>query len=194
MERTDEAPIPFQNDWDLGVTTRTWFLHHLNAPRCEVFRMVQLVDDATTWLNQIWAVWNDRVVHGDHFVVHVVNPSPPRPARDRHIAVDLILSQRLGSDDLSGLRTVWFSDDPAGDRHFSVAASLPPRLTGRALARRLDAETLCEICEDNRCDLQHVRHGIPLNDMFPTTLPLVIHLLSLFTAMSQQICMEFLNR
>ena len=36
LARTDETIIPFQNDWDLGVTTRTWFLHHFNEPRCDV--------------------------------------------------------------------------------------------------------------------------------------------------------------
>jgi len=161
LARTDETIIPFQNDWDLGVTTRTWFLHHFNEPRCDVFRMVQLTGDANTWLNQIWTAWHDKVVLGDRFVVHVVNPNPPRPVRDRHVAVDLILSQGLGSEDLSGLGTVWFSDDYAGDRHFSVAASLPPRLTGRDLVRRIDVEALCA---NHHCNLHHVSHDIPFTD------------------------------
>lgn len=161
LARTDEVIIPFQNDWDLGVTTRTWFLHHFNSPRCDVFRMVQLIGDANTWLNQIWTAWNDKVVPGSRFVVHVVNPNPPRPVRDRHIAVDLILSQGLDSENLSGLGTVWFSDDPEGNRHFSVAASLSPRLSGRDLVRRLDFESLCA---NHHCNLHHVSHDIPLTD------------------------------
>ena len=161
LERTDEVMIPVHNDWDLGVTTRTWFLHHHTAPRCEIFRMIQLVGDATTWLQQIWNAWHDRISPGDALVVHIVNPPPPRPWRDRHIAIDLILSQGLGSDHLPGLGVVRFANDPQGDRQFCVAASLPPLLSGFRLLHQFDFTHFCDIGD---CTLHYGWNTLPLND------------------------------
>lgn len=152
LAMTDEVNIPYQNDWQLGVTTRTLYLNHHIAPRCDVFRLLQLVGDADTWLRQILNVWHDRIVPGDHFVVHLVGRSPPRGDSDQHIAVDLILSQGLTSECFSGLGTVCFNDDLRGDRRFSVAASLPPLLSGIELADRLD---VTELCLQHGCNLLH---------------------------------------
>eukprot|EP00435_Cladocopium_sp_Y103_P071511 s444_g37.t1 len=75
-----------------------------------------------------------------------------------NIAVDLIISQGVDSELLGGLGTVRFNDDDTGARSFAVAASLPPRVPGRELARRLDISALCDEWD---CHLFHGWDVIP---------------------------------
>eukprot|EP00435_Cladocopium_sp_Y103_P038045 s36_g10.t1 len=161
LAMTDEERIPLEDDWDLGVTTRTWYLHHVLSTRCDAPRPLQLVGEATTWNAQVLALWNDRILPGVQYEVHVVFPSPTRNAFDQHIAVDLIVSQGVDSELKSGLGTVRFNDDDTGTRSFAVAMSLPPRVSGRELARRIDVSALCDEWD---CHLFHGWDVIPYTE------------------------------
>ena len=86
------------DDWDRGMTLRTWFLHHEQQQHCELPRLIQLVGNAHSWRNQLIALWIDLVWQGERIEIHVAEPDPPRPQHFAHVAYDILIVQ--GDSDL----------------------------------------------------------------------------------------------
>ena len=60
---------------------RTWHIHHVQFPRCENPRVIELTSDWTQWQNEISSGWRDQIPQDHPLTVHVVQPEPPRHRR-----------------------------------------------------------------------------------------------------------------
>eukprot|EP00435_Cladocopium_sp_Y103_P051465 s2317_g16.t1 len=149
---------PLDEDWTIGITLRTWFLHLPKSPMCTQPRLLQLVGNALSWRQQIIALWLDQIAQVEFLDVYIVTPSPPRPATLGHVAYDVLVVQNLWTFK-SGLVTAMSAQEPW--EYWSVAAFFPPALSGERLV--LNAQ-LQEVCRQHDCMLFHGWNEIPLND------------------------------
>eukprot|EP00435_Cladocopium_sp_Y103_P071791 s39_g38.t1 len=149
---------PLGEDWTIGITLRTWFLHMPNSPLCTQPRLLQLVGNALSWRQQILALWLDQIAQIEFLDVHIVTPNPPRPATLGHVAYDILVVQNLWNFKC-GLVTAMSAQEPW--EYWSVAAFFPPALSGVRLVQNAQLQ---DVCQHHGCLLFHGWIEIPLND------------------------------
>lgn len=147
------------DDEELIFHVRTWLIHHVNHPRCENPRVVELDSEWQRWHQEILSSWRDHVQPDQLHNLHVVAPEPHRHPRYQHCIADLIIV--VGEEDqrFAGLVTV-SSLEVGDDPTFSVAASFPHDVSGMMIRAAADAN---QICEQRRCNVYHGWHEIPQN-------------------------------
>ena len=149
--------LPVDDDWDQGMTIRTWFLHHEHHLRCDHPRLLQMVGDANSWRPQVLALWLDRIRQGEPIQIFAVDPDPPRPGSVAHVAHDLIVVQGHHEQQAAGLVTAVLCDEPS--QYFAAAALLPFHVHGLQLA---DVVRLTNLCQQHQCRAFHRETEIPM--------------------------------
>ena len=139
-----------------GIRVRTWYIHHELLVRNEQPRVVQLSAHRTQWIQQMSAVWNDVIILDVPTAFTMPIPMPARGPDDQFIALDVILSQGLHLQRLSGLVTVHHIDDMDGLGSRTSAASFPPFVSGFHI---LDAAQVRHICAHPGGRVCHIFHG-----------------------------------
>eukprot|EP00435_Cladocopium_sp_Y103_P009314 s83_g2.t1 len=150
----DQQPIG--EDWTIGITIRTWFLHFPNHQSCVQPRLMQLVGNALSWRQQLIALWLDRIVQIDFLDVYLANPNPPRPSTLGHVAYDVLVVQNM-QNFKSGLVTAMSSHEPW--EYWTIAAFFPVALSGLQLVQTAHLEG---VCQQHGCMLFYGWTEIPL--------------------------------
>ena len=146
------------DDWDRGMTVRTWFLHHTHQHHCELPRLMQMVGDAMSWRNQLIALWIDVVQQGEPLQIFLADPDPPRPADLEHVAHDLLIVQGTNEHRKAGLVTAMTASEPF--QYWSAAELLPVQVSGIQL---VNVVHMVDPCQQNRCHVFHRWTEIPIN-------------------------------
>ena len=152
------AQLPIDDDWERGMTIRTWFVHPLHHRRCDQPRLLQMVGDATSWRPQVLALWLDQIQQGEPIQIVAVDPDPPRPGALEHVAYDLLVIQGSPDHHAAGLVTAVLIDEPS--QYFATAAFFPFHVNGLQL---VDAVQLTDLCQRHRCQAFHRETEIPLS-------------------------------
>eukprot|EP00435_Cladocopium_sp_Y103_P064883 s1878_g26.t1 len=92
------------------LPVQSWYLHHHDAPRCQVPRLVQLDRMDHLWLADLRAAWSDRLRPGEVLHLSYIAPQPPRPDH-APFAPHIILSQGAVADRVSAIFTTRFSEN-----------------------------------------------------------------------------------
>ena len=167
-----EAPQSLQNLYDAlfaegevtgpriheSVFLRAWFVHHLHAPQCFQFRVVEINGHWRHWFNDIISAWRDRILPLEQVIFDIVRPNPPRTGVAQDILFDIILSQGLDAPRWAGLVSICKKDDPAQRVAYSVAVSLSEITSGHQIIQQ--AEYLHE-CNLNTCSIRNGWNRIP---------------------------------
>ena len=167
-----EAPESLQNLYDAlfaegevvgpriheSVFLRAWFVHHLHAPQCFQFRVVEINGHWRHWFNDIISAWRDRILPLEQVIFDIVRPNPPRTGVAQDILFDIILSQGIEAPRRAGLVSICKKDDPAQRVAYSVAVSLSEITSGHQIIQQ--AEYLHE-CNLNTCSIRNGWNRIP---------------------------------
>ena len=141
---------------------RTWYVTHEHPRRHWNSRLLTLVGDQSTWIDQIRAVWAEVIDPDAPIAYQICDPQPPRGPNEQWVALDIILSQGLQLRRYSGLVTVAFLDDLEGARRFTVATSLPAVVSGYLVVDAVDLHHLCSPISPRRCSIFHGWTPIPV--------------------------------
>lgn len=167
-----EAPDSLQNLYDAlfgegvvvgprihdSIFLRTWFVHHLHAPQCFHFRVVEINGHWRHWFNDIISAWTDRIQQNEQVIFDIVQPNPPRTGVDQEILFDLILSQGIDAPRRAGLVSICQLNDPAQRVAYAVAVSLSETTSGHQIIQQ--AEYL-HGCNWHVCSIRHGWERIP---------------------------------
>ena len=141
-----------------SVFLRAWFVHHLHAPQCFQFRVVEINGHWRHWFNDIISAWRDRILPLEQVIFDIVRPNPPRTGVAQDILFDIILSQGIEAPRRAGLVSICKKDDPAQRVAYSVAVSLSEITSGHQIIQQ--AEYLHE-CNLNTCSIRNGWNRIP---------------------------------
>ena len=132
---------PLADDFELPL--RTWYIAHDTVHRWTAPRILRLVGPPIGWEQQIRIMWIDQLDPTQWFAVTVVEPDPPRPIQHGQVVYDVIIEQALDLPRFAGLVTV-LPEQPHRFQFYSVACSLPGRVSGYDLIQAADAGTYCQ--------------------------------------------------
>ena len=135
---------PHDNDFDIAV--RTWYIDHRTVHRWTAPRILQLVGPPRGWEAQVQSLWTDQLNDADWFDAILVEPDPPRPSRHAFVVYDLIITQSLEIPRVAALITV-MPGRADTFQMYSVACSLPERVSGYELVQAADANQICRYSE-----------------------------------------------
>ena len=132
---------PYAEDFELPL--RTWYIAHDTVHRWTAPRILRLIGPPSAWEQQIRIMWIDQIDPTQWFAVTVVEPDPPRPIQHGQVVYDVIIEQALDLPRFAGLVTV-LPEQPHRFQFYSVACSLPGRVSGYDLIQAADAGTYCQ--------------------------------------------------
>ena len=167
-----EAPESVQNLFDAlqaagvvegprihdSVFLRTWFVHHIHAPQCFHYRVVEINGHWRLWYQDIIDAWRDRIQPNHQVIFDVVHPEPPRTADNYDFLFDLIVSQGIAAPRRAGLITVLQRDDSADKASYAVAASMSEHTSGHQIVQWAEYLHGCNIFS---CTIRHGHVRIP---------------------------------
>ena len=133
----------------------TWFIHHRIAPRCYDGRALRLLNDPSTWIEDIKDLWIDRIQPDEPFQVKIVHPRPPC-SRFECVQAHLILEQAATPHFVTGLVSLPLHRDET-EFWTHRALSLQHLQNHRSL---LEAAELTLFCSTLRCSFSH--NDIPI--------------------------------
>ena len=133
LECTGEGPIAYID---------TWYVHHQRQRICREGRPLRIAADATTWKDEILALWEDVLDPDSSTVIHLVRPSPPC-ARTECVLAHLILEQSERLHHVVGLITI-HAQDQHGDSTQHTAYSLPNAMTAQSVLRMAEMNVFCQ--------------------------------------------------
>lgn len=74
--------MPTEDEWNdepnLDFFVRTWYIHHIEYPKCESSRIIELDRNWHRWHDEILQGWHDYIHPQQACQIHVVQPDPPR--------------------------------------------------------------------------------------------------------------------
>lgn len=167
-----EAPESVQNLFDAlqaagvvegprihdSVFLRTWFVHHIHAPQCFHYRVVEINGHWRLWYQDIIDAWRDRIQPNHQVIFDVVHPEPPCTADNYDFLFDLIVSQGIAAPRRAGLITVLQRDDSADKASYAVAASMSEHTSGHQIVQCAEYLHGCNIFS---CTIRHGHVRIP---------------------------------
>ena len=166
-----EAPESVQNLFDAlqagvvegpriheSIFLRTWFVHHIHAPQCFQYRVVEINGHWRLWYQDIVDAWRDRIQQNQQTIFDIVHPNPPRTGDNHEFLFDLIVSQGIAAPRRAGLITVLRRDDRAARASYAVAASLSEQTSGHQIVQCAEYLHGCNIYS---CTIRHGRVHIP---------------------------------
>ena len=167
-----EAPQSIQNLVDSlqeeGVVTgprvhesiflRSWFVHHIHAPQCFQYRVIEINGHWRLWYQDIIAAWRDRILPMEQVIFDIVYPNPPRTSSSHEFLFDLIVSQGIQAPRRAGLVTILQRDDRAARASYAVATSLPEQTSGHQIVQNAEYLHGCQIYQYS---IRHGRMQIP---------------------------------
>lgn len=102
---------------------QTWFVHHLNHPRCDHPRPIRLDNSIIIWLEELRFAWRDLLDRTRPLTVKIVRPRPPQP-RHHGYACHVLIEQARPDNRAAGIITHLF-EGPDRDAIQQYAAALP---------------------------------------------------------------------
>eukprot|EP00435_Cladocopium_sp_Y103_P008595 s2070_g2.t1 len=114
-----------------GLFVRTWYIHHLTRLISPEFRVVQLGHFHGAWQRDICQVWNDLILPQEDLQLHTILPDPDRSYLLQPTSADVILSQGIDEERFACLVSACHVAQDGHRRSHAVAASMPPRVSGR---------------------------------------------------------------
>jgi hypothetical protein len=169
-----EAPQSIQNLFDAmqeeGVVTgpriqesiflRSWFVHHIHAPQCFQYRVIEINGHWRLWYQDIINSWRDRILPQEQVIFDIVYPNPPRTSASHEFLFDLIVSQGIQAPRRAGLVTILQRDDRAARASYAVATSLSEQTSGHQIIQNAEYFHGCQIYQ---CTIRHGRIQIPFS-------------------------------
>jgi len=169
-----EAPQSIQNLFDAmqeeGVVTgpriqesiflRSWFVHHIHAPQCFQYRVIEINGHWRLWYQDIIDAWRDRILPLEQVIFDIVHPNPPRTSASHEFLFDLIVSQGIQAPRRAGLVTILQRDDRAARASYAVATSLAEQTSGHQIVQNAEYLHGCQIYQ---CTIRHGRIQIPFS-------------------------------
>lgn len=73
---------------------RSWCVHHVHAPQCFQYRVIEINGDWRLWFQDIINTWRDRITPPETTMFDVVHPNPPRTANNHEFIFDSIFIAR----------------------------------------------------------------------------------------------------
>ena len=167
-----EAPESVQNLFDAlqaagvvegpriheSIFLRTWFVHHIHAPQCFQYRVVEINGHWRLWYQDIVDAWRDRIQQNQQTIFDLVHPNPPRTGDNHEFLFDLIVSQGIAAPRRAGLITVLRRDDRDARASYAVAASLSEQTSGHQIVQCAEYLHGCNIYS---CTIRHGSVHIP---------------------------------
>ena len=142
-----------------GFVVRVWYIHHTHHRMSRIARFVHLSGPPHLWRSRLIALWFDRIVPFEATAIHVVKPRPFRTSHEQNLAFDLILSQGLHGQRMSGLISVYPSPADPTFPQFAAAFSLRQHASGARIISKLAFQ---QVCQMHRCQIFHRWNEIPL--------------------------------
>ena len=133
----------------------TWFVHHLQHPRCADPRAVKLFQDPASWLEDILAPWEDLIEENLDILLYLVRPTPPCTIMECLLA-HVIIEQAPRPDLVAGLITTYDTGSERGALIDHTAWSLPTLMNANSVIRLVDFQVECRF---RRCSVR--RGSIP---------------------------------
>ena len=150
-------------DEDFEVPVRTWYIDHATVHRWTAPRTLQLIGPPRGWTSQFTSLWIDQLDPDEWFDLTIIDPDPPRSRTQRHVVLDIVITQSLHLPRLAGLVTVTPGIHENIDI-FSVACSFAERISGYDILQISDTAALCM---HRTCQITHRWDEIP-NTLRPT--------------------------
>lgn len=139
-----------------GIQVRTWYIHHELHVLHDLPRIVHLPADRSQWIQLMSSAWDDFILLDTPTAFTLPVPALERGPADQFIDLDVIISQGLHAQRLSGLVTVYHIDEADGLDSKTTAASFPPFVSGHHI---LDAANARQVCAHPGGRVCHIFHG-----------------------------------
>ena len=139
--------------WDedtVNMEIISWYVDHVHRPRCNRPRVVQLVGNAVTWIEDLRATWADQMDPSTTFSIYIVRPRPPQFRVQRSVCH--ILLEQGRSDNLAAVvLTSLFAGYP-NDGIIQGASSVTGPVNLPSIIRTMD---ITQFCAGRRCAWLH---------------------------------------
>ena len=169
----------------------TWYVDHLNHPRCEESRSVRLVGtDMADWHKQVTDVWHDVISHEKPLDIHMILPTPLQTETETTLAHLLLEQNRVIETHAAGIISVIRQDrHHAALRHVAVSIGC---LT--SLAHILRQVRLHDLCALRRCEVTFQGRPMRKGDLedFESGFSLIVHVPPLSIADHSSVTLDHL--
>ena len=134
----------------IHMEVTTWYVDHVHRPRCSRPRVVQLVGNAVTWIEDLRAAWMDQLDPSTLFSIHMVHPRPPQFRVQRSVC-HLLLEQGQSGDLAAVVSTALFAGYP-NDGIIQGAYSVSNSVNLASIIRTMD---IVQFCTGRTCTWLH---------------------------------------
>lgn len=139
--------------WDedtVNMEIISWYVDHVHRPRCNRPRVVQLVGNAVTWIEDLRAAWADQMDPSTTFSIYIVRPRPPQFRVQRSVC-HLLLEQGRSDNLAAVVLTSLFAGYP-NDGIIQGAYSVTGPVNLPSIIRTMD---ITQFCAGRRCAWLH---------------------------------------
>lgn len=138
------------------IHVSTWYIHHGRKTRCYRPRLVRLIGNPVTWIDDLRRVWIDEMDPSSNFAIHVVKPRPPQ-FQSQLTVCHILLEQARPPNFAAVVLSALFAG-PASDGIIQGAYSVPIRMS---LANIIEQMEIANFCVDRRCSVVHQQITLP---------------------------------
>ena len=146
------------NAWDeeTSILVTSWYIHHMRRPACHRHKMIRLVNNPLSWVEDIRNTWQDLLDRSRPFTIRIVRPRPPQ-FREHQSPCHIIVEQAPIVGKVVAILTALIEGTP-NDAIIQSAYSLDQRVNTATIIRTMD---ITRFCAGRECALYYDRQAVP---------------------------------
>ena len=146
------------NAWEeeTSIFVTSWYIHHTRRPVCHRHKLIRLVNNPLSWIEDIRITWQDLLDRSRPFTIRIVRPRPPQ-FREHHSPCHIIVEQAPQDGKVVAVLTALIEGTP-NDAIIQSAHSLDHRLNTATIIRTMD---ITRFCSGRACTLFQDRQAVP---------------------------------
>ena len=157
------ALLHLQQQWQFEGRTvdgsalelETWYVNHVQFPRCIRPRRVTLVGNPVLWTRRILERWRDHFVRAEPFQFFLVRPNPVG-SEDNDPVVPHLIIQQQPDDGRSSILITGLVPSHSPGVSFTWATKLPRQASKIDVIEAAGALEMCQpLFDDRRCQVWH---------------------------------------